>query len=455
LTYRPVGLDGKATMSRLRVVVSLLAVVVVLVGLVQIDRSRSSGLAIEAPTAPSPQPTRPGSVSASPDPGGPGENAEQNLTGVLEGAAYEIRVPAEWNGTLVLYAHGLRNTSEARGAPREVSAFLSDKAEDLMLAKGYAVAGSAYRQDGWAVAEGIDDMRTLLEYFKAKFGAPQTTLMAGFSMGSVIALSEIERSDLYDGVLAGCPIGAGAARTFDAMLALALAYDAVYGWPASWGTPGDIRDNLDFETDVQATLTRQFQAPDGPARFELIRLLAGIPQGAEWWKRVWGFATETRADLERRAGGPVAQNLDHRYAVSPKDRDHLHKLGITDAMVDETIAKMSAHRIAPGNGRAYAERYADYSGLINRPVLMLGSRTDALIPPASSEAYTATVETAGTTRWLANAWTAGRGHCQFNAAQIAIAVDALNSWVQVGTRPQRFPASHGFITMKPPIWFQP
>jgi hypothetical protein len=86
---------------------------------------------------------------------------------------------------------------------------------------------------------------------------------------------------------------------------------------------------------------------------------------------------------------------------------------------------------------------------------MLGTRRDALIPPASSEAYTATIQTAGTSQWLANAWTSGNGHCAFSPEQILIAVEALNTWVQVGTKPEQFPASKGFITMKPPIWFQP
>lgn len=455
-TRTPVGPDGKATMSRLRVAVPGIAVVLVLVLLFLLGRTFANPLVIAQPVAPAPQPTLTGD-DGNPDPTKPGQDSRpaQDLSGVLGGAAYEIRVPADWNGTLVLYAHGLRNTSEARGAPREVSAFLSDKAEDLMLENGYAVAGSAYRQDGWAVAEGLDDMRALFEYFKAVVGQPQTTLMAGFSMGSVIALSELERNDLYDGVLAGCPIGAGTSRTFDAMLALSLAYDAVYGWPSEWGTPADVRDDLDFERDVQPTLTEQYGEPDGPRNFELIRILAGIPKGAEWWTRVWGFATETRADLERRAGGPVGQNLDHHYGVSPKERQHLHAIGVNDTLINGTIERMGALRIAPGAGRPYAEKYADYSGLISRPVLLLGTRTDALIAPASSQAYNQTVDTAGTQQWLANAWTSGKGHCQFSPLQILTAVDGLNDWVQIGTKPDKFPASQGFITMKPPSWFQP
>jgi len=41
-----------------------------------------------------------------------------------------------------------------------------------------------------------------------------------------------------------CAVGAGAPRSFDGALAIASAYDAVFGWPAAWGTPSDVRDDL-------------------------------------------------------------------------------------------------------------------------------------------------------------------------------------------------------------------
>jgi hypothetical protein len=368
------------------------------------------------------------------------------LAGVLSGAQYEIRVPANWTGTLVVYAHGLRNVPDhlRHRSPQWQSAFLSETAESAMLAEGYAIAGSAYRTNGWAVEQGIVDLRRLVDLFEARIGTPQVTLLAGFSMGSVIALSEAERSKVYDGVLAGCPIGAGTPRTFDGTYRLALAYEAVFGWPASWGTPEDLRDDIDFGRDILPTLIRQRRVPGGHARFELIRILAGIPTGPEWPWRVWGFATETRAELERRAGGPIVQNIGARYAVSPQQRHYLARLGVSQLQVNRSLLKMGRHRTPPGLGRPYVDNYAAYTGAIDRPVILLGTQTDALIPPGQLSAYNATVHRAGTAEWMVMGTTKGDGHCKFTMPQLVTAIEMLNRWVRAGEKPLFFPTDKGF-----------
>jgi hypothetical protein len=203
-----------------------------------------------------------------------------DLVGELGGAPFEIRVPAAWNGTLVMFAHGYRDLADHPGEfdDRSVSAFANDAAEQAMLAAGYAIAGSAYETNGWAVREGISDTKALVQHFRQVVGEPDRTLIAGFSMGSLVALDSIE--DLrgtYDGALGGCAVGAGAPLAFDSTLAVASAYDAVFGWPAAWGTPADVRDDLDFESEVLPTVVAQFSAPGGFGRFEFLRLVAGGP----------------------------------------------------------------------------------------------------------------------------------------------------------------------------------
>ena len=83
-----------------------------------------------------------------PAPAAPPSPGPVELTGELKGAPFEIRVPANWNGTLVLYAHGYRDLADHPGEvdDRSVSAFVNDAAEDALLAEGYAIAGSAYRR---------------------------------------------------------------------------------------------------------------------------------------------------------------------------------------------------------------------------------------------------------------------------------------------------------------------
>ena len=383
----------------------------------------------------------------------------QDLEGELGGAAYEIRVPDDWNGTLVVYAHGFRDKADGPGEVDDTSAsaFRNDTFEEVMLAAGYAIAGSAYRDNGWAVQEGIADTKRLVTHFKGEIGNPDTTILVGVSMGSVVTFESIERfPGIYDGAIPACAVGAGAPRAFDGALAVMNAYDAVYGWPESWGTTADVRDDLDFDTEVIPVLFGQLTAPDGPAKFEFIRLAAGVPQGPEWPFSPMYFATEGRAELERRAGGPVAQNLDHTYELSAGDRAYLAAIGIDGDTADAWLAAMDANRAdAPNPSRHYLEKYAEYTGKIHRPVLTLHTAVDALVPPAHISAYAETVADAGRSEWLASAFTDGIGHCNFTPAQLLTAVDAMQDWIDTGVAPTAFPAGQGFIKLDPPPWPQP
>jgi dienelactone hydrolase len=396
----------------------------------------------------------PGLALAAEQPAGP-----LDLTGELNGAAYEIRVPAHWNGTLVMYAHGYRDAADHPGETddRSADAFIDEEPEQAMLAAGYAVAGSAYASNGWAVADGIEDTKALVEYFRDVVGQPRTTLLAGFSMGSLVTFESMEHfGGIYDGAMPSCAVGAGAPRAFDGTLAIASAYAAVFGWPAAWGTPSDVRDDLDFESEVLPVLISQLTAPGGFGRFEFIRLVTGVPRGPEWPFAIWFFTTEGRAELERRAGGPVVQNLDHNYAVSAADRAYLAGLGVGASAVDGYLADMTANRVgAYQPARHYLELYADYSGKIKSPVLTLDTTVDALVPPAHISAYNATVAAAGRSDLVANAWTSGVGHCNFTTQQLVTAVQALERWVQTGQRPGPLPASQGFVDFTPPPWPQP
>ena len=72
--------------------------------------------------------------------------------GVRSGAGYRMEVPANWNGDLVLYAHGYRGT----GLELTVG---NPAIRDYLLSKGYAWAASSYRANGYVPGVGA---RTLM-----------------------------------------------------------------------------------------------------------------------------------------------------------------------------------------------------------------------------------------------------------------------------------------------------
>ena len=390
-----------------------------------------------------------------------------DFSGEINGAPYLIRVPANWNGTLVVHAHGYRDAADHPGEVDDRSAPASPNAalEPALLAQGYALAGSAYKANGWAVREGIADTTALVSRFHRIVGRPSRTLLWGFSMGSLVTLALAEqRVGFFDGYLAACSVGAGASRAWDGAAAGAVAYDAAFGWPAGWGTVGDVRDDLDFDTEVVPKMIGEVSNPLNFGKFEFLRLVTGAAPSAfpapvfpGWILTNMFFVTEARAELERRARGPVVQNLTHLYTLSAADKAYLALLGVN---ADQLLAEMNADRnlSPPPFSRSYVERWADYSGRIKRPVLTLHTQTDALVPPSHESAYAATVGAAGQSDLLAQTFTSGNGHCNFTGPQLLTALGALNSWVATGTKPgaAAFPAALGFIPgFVAPPWPQP
>src|SRR3954452_3145600 len=73
-----------------------------------------------------------------------------SFDGVLDdGATWTIDVPTDWNGTLLLYGHGLVPPGEAN--PAEVAP--DPGTREHLLDRGIALAGSSYATTGWAVED--------------------------------------------------------------------------------------------------------------------------------------------------------------------------------------------------------------------------------------------------------------------------------------------------------------
>jgi hypothetical protein len=385
-----------------------------------------------------------------------------DTSGEINGAPYRIRVPANWNGTLLVYAHGYRDKADH---PGEVDNRVADIAPnsalaDALLAQGYALAGSAYRDNGWEVEGGIQDTKDLAVYFRDNIAPPQRTILWAFSMGTVIAFSSMERfSKTYDGALCACAVGAGATQTWDSAGDLALAYDVVFGMPAAWGNFGNVRDDLDFDTEVLAKLFPEVSVAANFSRFEFIRLVTGtpgrgIPTPAPpnfypgWVFTDMFFAMEARAELERRAGGPIVQNVNRKYGITEQERAYLNSLGVLSAVIDSWLIQMNANRFveAPMFSRNYVARNANYSGLITKPILTTHTIIDPLVTVSQQYEYTETVERAGRSQFLYQTYTNGNGHCNFTGPQLITAITAINSWVATGVKPTaaNFPTALGF-----------
>ncbi len=397
-----------------------------------------------------------------------------DTTGEINGAPYRIAIPENWNGVLLVYGHGYRDKADHPGEVDNRNADIAPNAAlaNALLAQGYALAGSAYRDNGWEIEGGIQDMKDLTVYFRDTYGQPDATILWAFSMGTYIAFESMERfGGIYDGALCGCAGGAGATQSWDGAGDLAVAYDTVFGMPGSWGNPGDVKDTIDFETEVQPKLVTEVSNPANFPKFEFLRLVVGTPgRGITppappafypgWLFTDMFFTMEARSELERRAGGPVVQNLDRDYNLTAAERTYLMGLGIPGVVIDGWLLQMNNSRIfeAPKFSRNYLEHYANYTGRIKHPILTMHTVIDPLITVAQEHEYAETIATAGRSRLLKQVYTNGNGHCNFTGPQLLTAVGSIRSWVETGMKPPdtNFPAALGFVPgFVPPPMNQP
>lgn len=121
-----------------------------------------------------------GSVAATADPRAPTVGAADPvvLTGTLSsGATFEARVPADWNGILVLYSHGFRGPG-----PNPAWDVNNQPTFTALANRGYAVAASWFATTGWSLGTAVSDELETLQRFSSEYQAPRRTIAYGRSM---------------------------------------------------------------------------------------------------------------------------------------------------------------------------------------------------------------------------------------------------------------------------------
>ena len=145
-------------------------------------------------------------------------------TGDIEGVPYRIQIPSRWNRGLVMYAHGYKSRGDNwTPLPAVLGA--------VFLERGFAVAESGYSRQGWAVEEALKETEALRQFFAKTYGKPDSTFIAGHSMGGLITLAAIEsHPDAYDGALPLCgPLVPALAFFKDRVFDMLVTFEALFG----------------------------------------------------------------------------------------------------------------------------------------------------------------------------------------------------------------------------------
>jgi pimeloyl-ACP methyl ester carboxylesterase len=399
-------------------------------------------------------------------------------TGTLHGAKYEIKLPQKWNGTLLIYSHGYRYAQPAPPAfaPVETSAeSASDPATAAaLLSQGYALAGSSYKSNGWAVSDGVAAAEDLHAFFAQNVATPYRTLVWGDSLGGLITETTAEQHpDWVDGAAPLCGALAGVVPNMNLALDVSYAvktlidpqltltgyasYDeAVKNWQsavtklvaAASDTKGGGTAKVLYVADV-------VDAPAQTETFDGATVESRVKATVEALATALGYATFARYDLEQRFGGNPSGNVGVDYST----RISADEAKLIDSVTPGAVATYDAlmasgQRITP-DPKALASALAgggDPKGTVTAPTITLHTAADPLVLVQNESFFRARFEKAQAagraTGDLVQLYTVapasypenpgapfGAGHCNFTSQSRVAVIDLLTSWVRDGVYP--------------------
>jgi len=372
----------------------------------------------------------------------PGATAYHGLhQGVHGEAGYRIEVPDDWNGVLVMYAHGFRG--EIR--PLSVS---NPVIRGHLIDNGYAWAASSYSANYYDVRAGLEDTNALALAFPDITGksAPSRYYITGHSMGGHISAAAVERETLetarnrveYSGAVPMCGV-LGDLELMDYFVAYNLALHYLAGSPATEFPVSEHRRRLpevraalwvDYDSD-RGALTAQGERAKGI----LMNLSGGdrptFEKGfVDHQDRLQGFGDE-----DGTWSGVLSENaIVTAHVVYRFDGDPA--VSQEEELLNGTILRVAGDRLAANPLRPDGVRAMPLlHGQFRAPVLTLHTLGDLFVPFSMQQIYARRALQHGSGGWLVQRAIRGTGHCAFAATEEAAAFDDMVRWDRDGIVP--------------------
>ena len=201
-----------------------------------------------------------------------------------DGAPYLMIAAANFNGTVLLWSHGVRPAIDIPATLAPVGPYTKTNAAvpgplvpsdmsvvNKLVAAGYGVAGSGFSRQGINTAEALAANKELIATFKTKFPTTKTVIAWGESLGAMHSQMLAEKNpELVDGVILGCP----AANPQDALMT--YFGDALWGFKALFDPTIKVGG---YSTDPATRAAEQY-ANIGKILTVLSKLSAGLSSGA-------------------------------------------------------------------------------------------------------------------------------------------------------------------------------
>ncbi|GAA4449810.1 hypothetical protein GCM10023189_09500 [Nibrella saemangeumensis] len=323
-----------------------------------------------------------------------------------------------------MYAHGYQTKGSPTGlnTAQEVAYF-----QDAFVKAGYALARSAYRQQGWALTEGVEDTEALRKYFVQKYGQPDSTFITGHSMGGMITVATIEKYPQY--YQAGMPMCPNTGRVYELMKTrvfdLLVTFDALF--------PNTLPPLSELALGNANSLAQVFSQKNGqiePSAAYINKLKADSAKARQFAERydikpadlawVIPFYAVILADISQKAGGNPFDNTNTVYG----------------GFGDNVAVNAKAVRLTETPGaRRYLEKDGAFTGQLSKPLLVLHTTYDQLIPSNYATGYEDLARQAGKEQLFVVKYTNSQGHCVFTPQETANAFNQLRRWAKTGTKP--------------------
>jgi pimeloyl-ACP methyl ester carboxylesterase len=333
--------------------------------------------------------------------------------GRLGGAVYQIEVPDNWNGKLVLDMHGWGELApEAGVGPPDFRRYL--------ITHGIAWGASSFSSTSLIPGRAADETAAVWDYFARTYGRPTRSYITGWSMGGAATHIAAERyADRFDGALAFC----GAAGQTQALrigtdFFVAAAYAA-----------GVTQAEYDATTDVRALIHDRIRPaladPGVHKRFEDI--MVDLTGGPRRFARA-GFRDEERTNWRRAELliiTRLASNRDVTYRLGPESP-------VTSDEFNRAVIRL---RTNDEFRRGFLEGN-ETTGNLRMPLLTLHTTGDGQVPIEQARIYGRKVKAAGKDDLIVERVVGDVGHCGFRNTEQEAALEALMAWVERGVKPQ-------------------
>jgi acetyl esterase/lipase len=363
--------------------------------------------------------------------------------GVLNGAGYHVEVPANWNGKLVMYAHGYAGTGATLGISNPTI-------RRYLIQNGYAWGASSYTKNYYDVRAGVEDTNALALEFNniaAKNGrtlaAPTKYFITGHSMGGHITAAAIEDEAAatavhkvkYSGAVPMCGV-VGDTELFNEFAAMQVTAQAIAGF-ASYPTD----KYADIVAQVNAKLFSTFNAAsvvpttvEGAKYASVLQNITGGPRPMFMLGLNFGRSFQSAYSTlgsDGTVNGILTKNvLDTTGFTYTIDGDAAGSAAL-NASVQKITPTPDANRLRTDGLRWIPKA----NGEFKIPVVTIHTLGDLFVPFGMEQAYQKRVAAKGNSAFLVQRAIRGISHCDFTTAEQVTAFDDMIKWEAGGPKP--------------------